>query len=467
MPLLKYWVDPALQDYERLAAASLSQLLEVGGWQSQATADFSTADIVYSPSADLPNSIPCADIHAWRAVERQRPSRCGDLVVPEAAVITKPGSKAHVDPVLAAYFFLSGRVEQDGHPRTFAGILEQDSVSQWGLATMPIIQKLIAGIKNRIRISEQPHRPWPQEKKWAMCLTHDCDRILRFDTPAFARDALHGANPRAGRMVSAAKAAYSFVRSGFTTDPYIVSYKAWLRFERSLGVNAVYFIGTRSRHEEAAGPHDLPYTPMNKEVLDLVHACCETGAEIGLHSSTVAWRDALGYTEEVQRFSRNYGVSPVGLRGHYWSLNPRDPEESLAYAANAGMKYDASFGMNVAYGFRRGTCYPFRPFHSSTGRFSGLWELPTTVMDGALFLSAKDNASRVANFLTLAETVRRNNGVLVLDWHSDSLWPGFMENMTQSLLPAISELASDSSCWVATGQEIVKWCAVDRWSGAP
>jgi hypothetical protein len=232
-----------------------------------------------------------------------------------------------------------------------------------------------------------------------------------------------------------------------------------------MNVRGVYFIGTWSRYDTPSEPNDLVYSRTDPETVRLVQSCREHGAEIGLHSGIAAWQDASRYGEEVRRFKESFGVAPEGFRGHYWSLNPNNPEESLGIAAlDAGLKYDTSLGMNVAYGFRRGTCYPFRPFEATTGVYSGLWELPPTVMDGGLYASAPSNEARVANFVALAEAVRRSEGILVIDWHSDSLWEGFMENLTQALLPALANIVADSTCWVVSGSECIDWCSYARWT---
>lgn len=462
--MVKCWVDPALGANQARAAVSLNQLLELGGWQSEPTSDPRNADILYGPTLVLPNALTCAGAFGWNAVATQQAVSYGDLRVPAASVIHVSGTRPGLDPVLAGYFFLSGRIEHDWHERTFPGIPEQDSIAEWGLDATPVVQRLVQAIAARIPALPPPRPHWPRGKRWAMCLSHDCDRLLRFHTRGFCRDIIRGGSSPSERVASAARALYSAIRSPINSDPYEASAVAWLQFERTMNVRSVYFIGTWSRHDFPSESHDLPYFRTDPATLRLVRACREQGAEIGLHSSIGAWRGASRYTEEVRRFNDSYDIAPQGFRGHYWSLNPNNPEESLAFAAqHAGLKYDTSFGMNVAYGFRRGTCYPFRPFDTNTGAYSGLWELPPSVMDGALYASAPNNPARVANFTALAEAVKGSEGVLVLDWHSDSLWEGFMDNMTQALLPAIATIIADTSCWVVSGSEVIDWCCNKRW----
>jgi hypothetical protein len=462
--MLRLWIDPDLGAIRGRAAATLEQLLELAGWRSTSSRSAQDADVIYGATSAVPKALPCAGPRAWNILGTEDAVTHEGYRVPRAAVLTDGHGRPVVDPVLAGYFFLSGRIEHDSHARTFAGIPEQDTIAEWHLQAIPVVQRLVDAIATRMPSLPTPQPRWPRGKRWAMCLTHDCDRLLRFRTRGFGRDVLRNGTPARERLSSAAKALYSAIRMPRGTDPYEASLLAWLRFERSMGVRGAYFLGTWSRHDRPAESYDLVYARSDPETLRVVDACKEHGAELGLHSGIGAWRDAGRYAEEVRRFRESYGITPQGVRGHYWSLNPDNPEESLAFAArHAGLKYDTSFGMNTAYGFRRGTCYPFRPFDASTGAYSGMWELPPSVMDGGLHASAPTNEERIAKFAALAASVKSAGGVLVLDWHSDSLWDGFMDNMTHALLPELASIIGDASCWVVPSSEVIAWCGDARW----
>ncbi|MDB4916834.1 MAG: hypothetical protein JWM95_4478 [Gemmatimonadetes bacterium] len=463
--MLRWWVDPVLGSNSARAGAALQQLLELGGWQSRAVLDSADADLQYGPSVSGSNAIPFAGSEAWAAIETQTSVFRDGYWFPKASCIDGAGGPSLVDPVLAGYFFLSGRVDHDAHQKAYAGIPEQASIAEWHLHESPAVHRLVGLVAALVPPGHAPQPRWPRGKQWAMCLSHDCDRLRRYRTRGFWRDTYRRGANSAERVSSAAKALYSMMRLPGGTDPYEASTIAWLKFEQVMGVRGVYFVGTWSRSDFPSESYDLTYARSDPETLRLVSACKSYGAEMGLHSGIGAWRSPARFAEEVRRFRESYGIAPAGFRGHYWSLNPENPEESLAIAAEHGaLKYDSSFGMNLAYGFRRGTCYPFRPFDAVTGRYSGLWELPPSVMDGGLYASAGTNEERVANFAALAASVQSAGGVLVLDWHSDSLWSGFMDNMTQALLPELTRLIDDSTCWVACASELIDWCSTARWT---
>ncbi|HEY4132650.1 MAG TPA: hypothetical protein VGM50_18700 [Gemmatimonadaceae bacterium] len=246
-------------------------------------------------------------------------------------------------------------------------------------------------------------------------------------------------------------------------DPYEQSTIAWLKFQQAHGIRGTYYIGTWGRYDTPSDARDLVYSRRDPEVQWLAKTCERFGAEVGLHSSIHAWTTPERFSTEVQRVRESYGVEAHGFRGHYWSLDATNPERSLRIAAASELKHSSALGMNTVGGFRRGSCYPYRPFDRSTGDYVGLCEVPPTLMDQALFQSGADNLARIQYFKTLAETVRKNEGVLVLDWHSDSLWPGYMDGVTDALLPELAQISNDSDCWLASAQQISDWCTTARW----
>ena len=260
------------------------------------------------------------------------------------------------------------------------------------------------------------------------------------------------------------KAFFSTLLKPFVADPYYESWESWLRFESEMGIHGVYYIGTWSRWDQQSNERDLPYLSTDPVVIRLANLSLEKGAEIGLHSGIQAWRHPGRFQQETDRFRTHYGVDPKGFRGHYWSLDPENPESSHKTAClQTHFKYDSSFGMNLVSGFRRGAAYPFRTFEPCSGEYTGLIELPPVIMDGALHSCGKTNPDRLASFIALGQTVKKAEGLLMLDWHSDSLDPSYQDNLASRLLPTLRTWVDDSSCWFATGSEIAAWSTAARW----
>src|SRR5262249_15916640 len=113
------------------------------------------------------------------------------LIVPSTSVRGRATSVTltDVDPFYAAYFFLTGLhergLEQPGQAAPGQGI------AQWGGLDQPVIDLLVAQLADSWQSLPglRAGRPgWPSGKRWALALSHDCDRPLRNLTTGYLRD---------------------------------------------------------------------------------------------------------------------------------------------------------------------------------------------------------------------------------------------------------------------------------------
>ena len=85
------------------------------------------------------------------------------------------------------------------------------------------------------------------------------------------------------------------------------------------------------------------------------------------------------------------------------------------------------------------------------------------MMDGSLHLVGQTNDQRMVTFRQWVSRIKRNEGCLVLDWHSDSLQKGFMDDMSQALLGELETISTDDTCWMTSLADVVSWCREGRW----
>jgi hypothetical protein len=465
-PAIFVHVDPGYGAARGRVHAAIAAVLAACGYAARPVDEPSAAHIRYAPGAEGNYCVPPA---GWDLEAAASPQRVEGLVVPSCAVRAAPRATLEdVDPFRVAHFLLTGRhergLEQPGQSAPGAAIAE------WGVLETPVVDRLAARLASRLAALPglpQPRPRWPHGRRWALALSHDCDRPERFDAGGYARDALGFL--RAGRVQralgSTLKAGYSAAARMVVADPYLRSALEFARFEREHELRGTYFIGVWGRHDADADATDLGYNSATRSVQRLAGQLREAGMELGLHSGIRAWEFADRYGLEAQRFADAYGVRPAGVRAHYWSLRPGAHEESLARIARAGFTYDSSFGMNERAGFRRGTAYPFAPFDPASGTPVGLVEVPPVVMDDALLVGGGEPLTELRGYF---ETVRDAGGLLVLNWHSDALRAGRWSALSSAMLGEVARVRrDDASCWFCSMGEAAHWVGRERFAEVP
>jgi hypothetical protein len=468
---IRLFVDPALRSAAALARRGLEQLLRIAGWQTVEAKEPGAADLVYSPlgAATFDGAVPSAGESAWRDVVTSHPVRIGDLVLPSQAVLpTQRGREPAIDLPLAAHFFLCGMHERDPQVHRSSDGIPDGSIGKWGLLECPVVDCLSQRLSEyftNVRNLPTPAPRWPGGREWAVCLTHDCDRPFRYRAAGYLLDLGLAARRRAWSLAAShlLKAAYSGAMFSLRPDPYFNSWRSWTCLERQLGIRSTFYIGTWTRYERDADERDVGYSCYDRRIRTLASELADGGWELGLHSSIRAWRRPTGFADEVERFQRAFRVRPSGFRSHYWSLDPVSPERSLQQAhEQAGFLYDSSFGMNLAFGYRRGTSFPYRPIDPASGKEVGLWEIPPTIMDGATLAGTSCSSERKLLLRGLFEATKRRGALLVLDWHEHSLASGVI--LGADLIEVLGEFVGDSTCWWTTPSAVVEWASKDRWT---
>jgi len=467
-------VDPVFATRVGAVRATLACVLEMAGWRAVDAHHADEADVVYGPAGPggtTPTGrvrLESASPDAWRSLERSSPVNVGAHVLPSGALVDINGRPAP-DWVAVAAFFLCGMHEKD------PAIMESDRpwatpgprLAGWGLTTAPTVQAAVCAIAERMARSDSAPPPaprWPSGKRWAIAVTHDLDRYRKYRVDEFLRYArrLIARGRPAASLVTLGKAVVSSP-VGIARDPYVRSFREWIGFERESGIRSSIYISVVPRADRHGTELDVPYSLTDRGLVDWLRRLDSEGWEIGLHSSLRAWKNPDGFARERARLQSGASILPLGVRGHYWSLDPTDREESLRRMASAGFRYDSSLGMNVVEGYRRGAGYPYRPYSAADGAPLGLWEVEPTTMDYALYLAGTTRESRLAALRRRVDEVKRNGGLLVLDWHTDSLTSGYMEGTAAAVLNLLRDAAADATCWIAPTRDIVGWCSEGRW----
>ena len=401
-----------------------------------------------------PSSMPISPLSRYKGlpVIYSGRSRFDDLVRKSDKLI-----ETKID-IIASSFFMLSRYEEvvlntkDEHDR-FPSKASQ--AYQEGFLDRPIVNEYIELLWSWIHslIPELRRNPlWPENKEFAVCLTHDVDSVQRYSLlpPAISIGSaiVRQKNPRL---------AFHILRDYFGSllhlkkDPFD-TFDYMLDLERRYGfLSSFYFMsGGDSKF-------DGSYSVTKPKVKRLIQKIEGKGCEVGLHGSYDSCRDLKRMASEKERLDTVVNLKSYGCRQHY--LRFRVPE-SWRIQERAGLLYDTTLTFADHVGFRSGFCLPFRPFDILENRVLDIWELPLTVMEGSLQSPNYQNLSPEQGFeeiIKLIEVLKEFRGIFVVLWHNSSFdplgeWAGWKE-----IYEKVMAYISKQNAWIAPGREIVEW----------
>jgi peptidoglycan/xylan/chitin deacetylase (PgdA/CDA1 family) len=317
--------------------------------------------------------------------------------------------------------------------------------------------------------------PWPQGKRFAVCLTHDVDlisyaswkpsirrgielvRLLFGDSNGIMPTAKSLASPAGVKhLVSllASKAASATCTKGGRQDLFA----PWLSLEARYGFRSTFFFlpNRSSRYHFFDGPvyrHEdcLGFEGERTTVAELMRELDRRGWEVGLHGTFSSFDDAHELKKQKDQVERSVQKEVVSTRQHYLHF---DITKTPKAQNEAGFKYDSSFGSNRLIGFRNGIAFPFYFYDLGADAPLPLLEIPLHIQDGALF--NPDNLDLSPPLALLSDRVEDTRGLVTLLWHphvvDERRFPGWFW-VYEELLKYISR----KDAWVAPVRKIGDW----------
>jgi hypothetical protein len=384
------------------------------------------ADIYYGPpgaSVDTPVQIASCG-RPFAQVARQEPLRfveeAGlgflDFAGAEQPGVTRTAERLVFanDIVLGSYWLLAGGREPD-YPRDRYDNLGLDGsfFLRHALQTKPLVSVYASHLRAHFRsLGREPlELPWTSSAaQGAFALSHDVDY------------------PQMIRWIECLRLLHARGLKGLPSIAGVLrgtnhfwKFAEWVDFARSLGApTAFYFMARKgSLPEYALGTPDAFYDIRDPEFASLFRSLRDQGCEVGLHASFHAHRSVRQLRWERQRLAEASGAEISGVRHHFWHLDPLAPHETLRRLQEAGFAYDMSLAFEFYPGFRRGSCHPFRVYHSEERRELNILELPTAWMDDHFDRRlARNGISDPEGYArSLLDTARATSGVIVLDYH--------------------------------------------------
>lgn len=279
---------------------------------------------------------------------------------------------------------------------------------------------------------------YPDNKKFAVCLTHDIDELYP---------------PLSHRLASGLWCLKKWNWRGLNehlfwnrnkVSPYM-NFQKIIELEKKYNAKSSFYFMAASRD-----PVRFRYNieDIASEMKDILAA----GWEVGLHGGYYSYNDIDAIKGEKNRLESVLGKPVIGYRNHYLRFQVPETWELLE---KCGFRYDTTYGYSNAIGFRNGMCHPFRPYNTRRREWMELCELPLHVMECALFDSMKpDKAWELIR--QLLEETEANSGVLTVLWHNTAFGCPFRERWS-ALYEKILQYGKEHNAWMTSGEELWRW----------
>jgi peptidoglycan/xylan/chitin deacetylase (PgdA/CDA1 family) len=282
---------------------------------------------------------------------------------------------------------------------------------------------------------------FPENKNFAVCLTHDVDDIY----PPFSHSLLSSAHCLKNLDFRGSAAHLFWKFEGKERSPYI-NLSQIMDLEASYGgKSSFYFIATET--------DPLRFRYNVEDIENILGEIYDRGWEVGLHGGYYSYDSTEAIKNEKKRLETVLGKKILGFRNHYLRFKTPDSWEILA---NSGFKYDSTFGYSRSVGFRNGMCHPFRPYNLKEDREIEILEIPLIIMDVALFATSKSFEEAWEYTKNLIDTTESLNGVITLLWHNFVFGCGFRRDWVK-LYEKILQYCSGRGAWITSGEEIYRW----------
>ena len=252
---------------------------------------------------------------------------------------------------------------------------------------------------------------WPQNKSFAVALSHDVDRIPTWTITKTKRAMRAAHSPIKNPIVRS----FRLTQSLAFPENWLGNFNFISRLEERYEAASTFFFVSQHRHEL-----DPTYKMDSQIVRRGMETLLNRGCDIGVHG-TIPSATTNGFLElEKEDLEFLIDKDVLGGRQHYLCYTDETPQ----FWQNAKLQYDSTLGFSYHTGYRCGTSFPFQ-LHDGQKEMPFL-EIPLVLMDTVLFLESKQFLSSAEAWHVIQEHLeetRRNNSLLTINWHNSDLHP--------------------------------------------
>lgn len=256
-----------------------------------------------------------------------------------------------------------------------------------------------------------------KSRRFELMLTHDVDYPLLWNSPF---DLLRKMGGSLLKRQDPAEAWYYFKNyfatlSDRTKDPFN-TFGYLMDLAEQQGLSAHFFFLCKGKH-----PFDNPHSLPQPFIRELMQELVTRGHHIGFHPSYETFQQPELFQQELH-ILENLAGQPVRIgRQHF--LRFEAPTTWQIWEDN-GMDWDSTVYYAEAAGFRCGCCRVFPVFNFLTRKVLALREVPLSAMEVTWLKYLKSSPDAMLGELqSMAQTIRRYNGTMVLLWHNSMFLP--------------------------------------------
>ena len=395
-----------------------------------------TSSAFFENSQPLPEEAPV--YYEWQGfkVPFWFDTKSGDEVIlyEEDKAIIQP------DIIAGGFYFLSGWQEYHSSRRDQYGRFPYQESLQYKhqLITKPIVNYYFDILKTAIEhvYGVQLLPVFARDAAFTTCLTHDIDNCETAWLVEGAKAIRKGRLPMFLHLILKKIAG----QDNWSNIPEVVK-----TVQNNNAVSSFFFLANNQKFQQIA---NADYDISEAKYQNWLNLLGKKNFEIGIHGSHITAFEAGQLQAEIRKLN-----TPVrGNHFHYLRFEPRETPHLLE-ASN--LEYDTTLGFSEHFGFRHGTCFPFRLFNFKTRQAFRFLEIPLHLMDVTLYhpnylqLQTDDLLPALTPMLL---EIKKFNGCFTWLWHNENFSVYNQQNGPQAFQSIMDWLQHQGSSFKTTGQ---------------
>ena len=307
----------------------------------------------------------------------------------------------------------------------------------------PLIDQLITTRLKKKGITQKGI--WPDNKPFAVCFTHDIDRIESYSPKTFVRNIKKRRQHELNQTVKFILILIQFKTwiKGFfpKRNDKLWCIENWTELELKYGVRSTFFFFVRPNKKNLS-KFDCDYKLSDKfklkgkiiSVKEFIQTLSAEGNEIGLHGSFHSFDNEKLLKEQKDVLETIIQTPIISTRQHYLHFNiEKTPKAQIS----SNLKVDSTLGYNNSNGFRTGTTFPYYFVHQN----NKILQISLNIMDSALDMKNHDDFQNAKMLVVdLFEKTSQVGGCLTINFHPDRIHEPYNFELYEYILSKSKEL---------------------------